>query len=68
MFGFRIDLNRRSSDGILRSGLLRDNGLGRLCKGGCTFLFLDHLSVSRHSSYVYGYVPAEKLPPPPKTV
>lgn len=47
MFGFRIILNRRNSGGILRNGLLRDNGLGRLCIDGCTFLYLDHLVVSR---------------------
>jgi hypothetical protein len=46
MFGYRIDLNLRSSGGILRNGLLRDNGLGRLCIGVCTFLFLDHLLIS----------------------
>jgi hypothetical protein len=68
MFEFRIDLNRRSSDGNLHSGLLRDNGLGRLCTGECTFLFLDHLVVSRHRRLIKGHVPAEKLPPPPKTV
>lgn len=68
MFGFQIDLNRRSSGGILRSGLLRDIGLGRLCIGGCTFLFLDHLVVSRHRRLIKRHVPAEKLPPPPKTV
>ena len=46
MFGFRTDLNRRSSGGILRSGLLRDNGLERLCIDVCTFLFLGHLVIS----------------------
>jgi hypothetical protein len=46
MFGFRINRNRRSSGGILHSGLLRGSGLGRLYIGACTFLFLDHLLVS----------------------
>ena len=46
MFESRTDLNRRSSGGNLRSGLLRGNGLERLCIDVCTFLFLDHLVIS----------------------
>jgi hypothetical protein len=68
MFGFRTDRNRRSSGGNLHSGLLRDTGSRRLCIGECTFPFLVHLVVSSCFGDRSRDIPAEKLPPPPKTV